>query len=95
MRRVCFCGYDLRGGRIQDKTGREITIGCVVDVFVSDILAAYVTEVRDGGLAGADGKTEPALLVLQIAIPMKLNAGEPAPVYIIRASDKPAKGRLN
>lgn len=77
---------------MKDKTGREIEVGQVVDVYFNDVLAAYVIEVRDGGLAGADGKTEPALLVLQIAIPMKLNPGQPAPVYIIRASDKPPSG---
>lgn len=72
-----------------DKTGRPIEVGAVVDVFVSDIVAAYVVEVREGGLVGADGQPEPALLVLNIAIPMRLRPGAVAPVYVIRQSDRP------
>ena len=60
-----------------------------MDVFVSDILSAYVVEVRDGGLTDMNGHIEAALLVLNIAIPMRLSPGAPAPVYLIRESDKP------
>ena len=74
---------------MKDKTGREIEVGCVVDVFISDIMAAYVVEVSDGGLIGPDNRPEPAKLILHIGIPMKLNPGQPAPVYIIRESDAP------
>ena len=63
-------------------------------------MAAYVVEVSDGGLVGADGRPEPAKLILHIGIPMKLNPGAPAPVYIIRESDAPRvveveNGRVN
>ncbi len=77
-----------------DKTGKTITVGAIVDVFVSDIVSAYVMEVRDGGLAGPDGKIEPALLLLNIAIPMRLPPGAPAHVYVVRASDQPKTERV-
>lgn len=73
---------------MKDKTGREIEVGACVDVFISDIVTAYVVRVEDGGLIGPNGP-QPALLLLQIAIPMKLNPGQPAPVYLVRQSDKP------
>lgn len=73
---------------MKDKCGRDLEVGQVCDVFVSDIVSAYVVRVSDGGLLGPNGP-EPALLLLQIAIPMRLQPGMPAPVYITRASDMP------
>lgn len=77
---------------MNDKTGKSIEVGQVVDVFISDIVSAYVVEVKDGGLAGADGRVEPASLILNVALPMVLRPGQPAPVYIVRESDKPKHG---
>ena len=72
-----------------DKTGRTLEKGQVVDVLADGILSAYVIDVREGGIVGVDGRTEPATLVLQIAIPIKLSPGQPAPVYITRQTDRP------
>ena len=77
---------------MKDKTGREISVGCVVDVptwAIREMLSAYVVEIREGGLVDKAGRKEPALLVLQIGIPMKISPGEPAPVYIVHESDRP------
>ncbi len=74
---------------MKDKCGREIEVGQVVDVFVSDIVSAYVLEIKNGGLAGSDGKIEPAMLILNIGLPMRLSPGASAPVYIVRDSDQP------
>ena len=74
---------------MKDKCGIEIEPGCVVDVLVDGIMAAYVLEVRNGGLVGPDGRPEPAMLILNIAVPIKMSPGAPAPVYVIRPSDKP------
>ncbi len=65
-----------------DKLGQEIKVGCMADVFVSDIVSAYVVEVQDGGIAGPDGRPQPPVLVLSVAIPMKLRPGQAAPIYV-------------
>lgn len=72
-----------------EKTGRKLEVGQVVDVLADGILSAIVVEIREGGLVGADGRIEPALLVIQIGIPIRLAPGDRAPVYIVRASDRP------
>lgn len=76
---------------MKDKCGQEIEVGAVVDVQVDGIVSAFVVEVRDGGLVGADGRQEPAVLVLNIATKINLPPGAPAPCYVIRPSDKPNK----
>ena len=59
---------------------------------VDGMMAAYVVEVKEGGLVDpVTNRPEPAVLVLNIAIPIKLPPGEPAPCYVIRQSDKPKK----
>lgn len=73
---------------MKDKCGRDIEVGAVVDVFISDIVSAYVVKIEEGGIIGPNGP-QPALLLLQIAIPMRLNPGQPAPCYVVRQSDKP------
>lgn len=73
---------------MKDKIGQDISVGAVVDVYVSDIVSAFVVEVREGGILGPNGP-EPALLVLNIAIPIRLRPGQPAPVYLVRQPDKP------
>lgn len=77
-----------------DKTGREIEAGCCVDVFVSDIVTAYVLKVEDGGLVNTQGQMQPAELVLQVVIPMRFNPGQAANVYVVRQSDKPKSGQV-
>lgn len=72
---------------MKDKCGVEITVGCCVDVYVSDVLTAFVVDMKDGGLVGADGRPEPARLVLSIGIPMKLNPGQVAPCYVVRQAE--------
>jgi len=83
----------IRRGRqealIKDKCGREITVGCVVDILADGMLSAFVVDIKEGGLVGANGRPEPATLVLQVGIPIKLNPGQPAPCYVVRESDKP------
>ena len=74
---------------MKDKTGREITVGCVVDILADGMLSAFVVDIKEGGLVGANGRPEPATLVLQVGIPIKLNPGQPAPCYVVRESDKP------
>lgn len=80
------------GGEIlKDKCGHEITQGCVVDVFVCDMLSAYCVEVKEGGLIGPDGQPEPATLILNIALPIKLRPGAVAPCYVVRERVKKAE----
>jgi hypothetical protein len=72
---------------VKDKTNREIHAGDVVDVPVislygDDILSMVVVEVSDGGLLDPNGQPTPAKLILQCAIPIKLNPGQFAPVYL-------------
>ena len=80
------------GGFIRDKCGREIEVGQVADVFISDIVSAYIVQVDEGGIADAHGRVSPATVVLQIVIPMRVNPDQPVPIYVTRESDKP-KGK--
>jgi hypothetical protein len=73
---------------MRDRTGRELSAGCWVDLFISDIVTAFVISCEDGGLAGPDGRVQPAMIVLQIAIPMKLPPGAPANVYLVREAER-------
>ena len=41
---------------MKDKCGVDISPGDVVDLYVSDIMSAYVLEVDEGGLADANGE---------------------------------------
>ncbi len=69
---------------MNDKCGKEINVGDIVDVYCSGMLSAFVVEIRNGGLADSSGHIEPALLVLNIAVPLKMNPGQNAQVYIVR-----------
>jgi hypothetical protein len=72
---------------MEDKTGREIHVSDWVDVFISDIVTAFVASIEEGGLAGPNGQIQPAMLILQIHIPMKMNPGQRAPCYLVRQGE--------
>lgn len=78
---------------MKDATGRDIEVGAVVDILVDEMLHALVIEASDGGILDGGGQPQPAKLVLNIQIPITLNPGQLAPVYLIRApkpkADKP------
>ena len=80
---------------MKDKCGREIEVGQVADVFISDIVSAYIIQVDQGGIADAQGRVSQPTVVLQIVIPMRVNPNLPVPIYVTRESDKPKeKGRV-
>ena len=74
---------------MKDKCGREITVGCVVDLHVNGIVSAFVVEVKNGGLIGQDGRPEPAVLVCNITVPLKFRPGQPANCYVVQLSEQP------
>ena len=74
---------------MEDKTGRELHVGDWADLFISDIVTAFVADIQPGGLAGPNGQIQPAMLILQIHIPMKMNPGQRAPVYLVKQGEKP------
>ena len=51
-------------------------------------MSAYVLEVDEGGLADANGRVREARLLVNIAVPIRLVPGHPAPVYVIRKAEK-------
>ena len=80
---------------MKDKCGREIEVGQCADVFVSDIVSAYIVQVDQGGIADAHGRVSPATVVLQIVIPMRVNPDQPVPISAAGESEKPKeKGRV-
>ena len=80
----------MREQIMKDKLGKTLEVGQVCDIFISDIVSAFVVSIEEGTLADASGRQKPSVLLLNIAIPLKLNPGQPAHVYITRESDKPA-----
>ena len=74
---------------MKDKTGRDLEQGQFVDIFISDIVTAYVIDIQENGVADLQGRVRPPTLVLQIAIPMQVPMGTNAPCYIVRESEKP------
>ncbi len=72
---------------MKDKTGKSLTQGQIVDVFVSDILAAFVLSVEEGIVAGPDGKTNKPKLVLQIVLNIPVTNGV-GPCYILQDAEK-------
>ncbi len=79
---------------MQDKTGRELHVGDWVDLFISDIVTAFVASCEEGGLAGPNGQIQPAMLILQIHIPMKMNPGQRAPVYLVKQGEEEKKTQV-
>lgn len=74
---------------MRDRCGVDIEVGASVDVYLDGRFTANVAEVRQGGLAGADGKIEPAYLLLIIPVPFKYHPDQPAECYVIRQAPKP------
>lgn len=74
---------------MKDKCGKSLEIGQLVDVFVSDIVTAFVVDIQDGTIADANGRVQPPTLLLQIMIPMRIGPTMTAPVYVVQDSDKP------
>ena len=79
---------------MKDKCGKTIGEGQVCDVFISDIVSAYIVKVDEGGIADAHGRVAPATVVLQIVIPMRVNPDQPVPIYVTRESDKPKEKQV-
>lgn len=74
---------------MNDKTGREVRKGQLVDILINDILRAFVIEVKEETIIAQHGKKPMAQLMLNIAIPVTLNIGQEAPVYIVREAPEP------
>lgn len=76
---------------MKDKTGRTLSVGCLVDIIANGMLTAHVVEIREGGIIGPQGPMPP-VLILQVGIPIKLEPGENAPVYLVRDVEKKFAG---
>ena len=73
-----------------DKTGRQIKPHQLVDIYIQDVLSAFVIEVHEETLVAVHGDRPKAQLLLNIAIPITLNVGQTAPVYIVRQAPEEA-----
>ena len=89
---------------MKDRTGRDLEVAQVVELFAQGMLEAVVVRVENGGLIGPDGRQQPAILIVQVDIPFELNPGDLAPVFITKQADmrrlggpaeKSKKGKLN
>ena len=56
----------------------------MVDIMINNLLTAYVIEIKEEVLVSAHGDKPKAQLFLNIAIPVTLNIGQEAPVYIVQ-----------
>ena len=87
---------------MKDKTGRDLSVGDIVEVLADGMLRAVVVKIQEAGAIIEDGRPRPAVLVIQCGVPFELNPGEEAPVYLIRKGKPPEfadvskkKGRAN
>ena len=62
----------------------------MVDIMINNLLTAYVIEIKEEVLVSAHGDKPKAQLLLNIAIPITLNVGQTAPVYIVRQAPEEA-----
>lgn len=69
---------------MKDKCGTEVCVGQIVDILYEGMLSAHVIEVNEGGLVGGDGRIQPAVILLSVAIPVRLDPGDVAPLYVVR-----------
>lgn len=79
---------------LTDKQGNPLGIGDVVDIHINDVMTAVVTEITEGGLVDGEGHISLAMLKVTVPIPIRLNPGQPAPVYLLKKAEPKPKARI-